>query len=60
MIVCDRHHRTKAVGKVVITREDEHYDLCAECLFQIKEFIADPKRDSVESKPKKGIFRKSA
>lgn len=50
MRVCDRHPRTPAKGKIIIESTDEHFDLCDQCLYQIKEFICDAAKEAVEPK----------
>lgn len=50
MIVCDRHVRTKATGKITIESTDERYDLCDACLYAIYKFIGDKNASDVDEK----------
>jgi hypothetical protein len=56
MIVCDRHPRTRATGRVILERDDERFDLCQDCLYQIKEFIGNASLKEVEPKRRKERF----
>jgi len=57
MRVCDRHPRTQARGRVLFELEDESFDLCEQCLYDIRTFIADVGRKEVEVKPKKSFLK---
>ena len=60
MRVCDRHPRTKAHGQVIFEIDDERFDLCQQCLYEIKEYIGDSKQEQVEPKKKKGFLKNLA
>ena len=57
MIVCDRHPRTKATCKIDLPSTEEHFDLCDQCFYQIKEFIGNATLETVEQKPKKNTAK---
>lgn len=50
MRVCDRHNDKKAASGIVITDGDERYDLCDECLYEVREFVG---MESKKLEPKK-------
>ena len=61
MRVCDRHPRTEAKGKLILTDSDSQYDLCEQCIEEVQKLMSDPKAEVVEQKRSiLGLRRNSA
>ena len=55
MKVCDKHPAVKAVDTLVYVRDDEHVDVCAQCLEDVRQVLReDPVAPpSIEPPPKR-------